>query len=165
MFKKIIHAIRTAFDMKDDMLKFKRVGKHDLPIPQCESYFAAGMDLRSRAAAILIPPGGRELIPTGFAVQIPYGYFGLVCPRSGLALKHGLTVLNAPGVVDSDYRGEVGVILANTSDEPFIVGYGDRIAQLVIGEASNVGLVGIEVEDQLTETERGEAGFGSTGIA
>ena len=120
----------------------------------------AGFDLVSMEKASL-PVGGRMLVHTGLAVEIPTGCEGQVRPRSGLALKHGITVLNAPGTIDSGYRGEIGVILANFGSEPFEIEPGDRIAQLVIAP---VATVGVEVAVELSRTERGTGGFGSTGV-
>ena len=140
-------------------MKIKRIGNHDLPLPSRGTPDAAGFDLRSDVDAV-IRPGERTLIQTGFAVAIPHGWVGLVCPRSGLALKHGITVLNAPGIIDADYRGELGVILLNLGDMRFQVNRGDRIAQLVVVLASSREIE--EVED-LDATERGAGGFGSTG--
>lgn len=122
----------------------------------------AGMDLRSSVDAVL-PAGGRALIGTGIAIALPKGYVGLVHPRSGLAAKHGITVLNAPGTIDSGYRGEVKVILLNTGDEEFQINKGDRISQLVIQRVEHLP---IQVVDALSEeTERGSGGFGSTGVS
>jgi dUTP pyrophosphatase len=120
----------------------------------------AGADLTSSGYA-LIPAGGRALVKTGIKIAIPYGYVGLVHPRSGLALKSGITVLNAPGTIDSGYRGEVGVILYNTTDSYFEVQAGDRIAQLVVQKVETVEFNAV---DALTESDRGEGGFGSTGV-
>ncbi len=123
---------------------------------------AAGSDLRAAVEAeISIAPGARVLVPTGFRIAIPDGYEGQVRPRSGLALRHGITVPNAPGTIDSDYRGELQVILQNTGDAPFAVKRGDRIAQLVIAPVPRVA---IDEVDALDDTERGEGGFGHTGI-
>jgi dUTP pyrophosphatase len=136
-----------------------------LPLPCYQSAGAAGLDLVAALPAdapALLPPGGRALIPTGLALEIAPGYEAQTRPRSGLALKHGVTVLNAPGTIDSDYRGEVGVILINHGQEPFEVRRGDRIAQLVIAPAPQARL--IEAED-LSPTSRGAGGFGSTGFA
>ncbi len=120
----------------------------------------AGMDLVSIEAAE-IAPGARRLVHTGLAVEIPVGFEGQVRPRSGLALKHGVTVLNAPGTIDAGYRGEIGVVLANFGDATFKVEPGMRIAQLVIAAVAEVA---IEVSDTLSSTERGSGGYGSTGV-
>jgi dUTP pyrophosphatase len=119
------------------------------------------VDLRATEAVTLLPGGGRALVPTGVAVAIPRGYAGFVQPRSGLALKHGVTVLNTPGLIDADYRGELKVLLINTDPaEPFVIERGERIAQLVIQAVEHVDFVEV---DELDETERGEGGFGHTG--
>ena len=119
----------------------------------------AGADLTA-SETVIVPAHGRALVKTGIKIAIPYGYVGLVHPRSGLALNKGITVLNAPGTIDSGYRGEVGVILYNTTDVSFLVNPGDRIAQLVI---QKVSIVEFNTVDALTESDRGEGGFGSTG--
>lgn len=119
----------------------------------------AGMDLVSIEDAV-IAPGARRLVHTGLAVEIPFGFEGQVRPRSGLALKHGVTVLNAPGTIDAGYRGEVGVVLVNFGDAPFVVEKGMRIAQLVIAAVAEVA---VEIADELSSTERGEGGYGSSG--
>jgi dUTP pyrophosphatase len=130
-----------------------------LPAPQ--SAGAAGRDLvAANDEPLTIEPGGRALIPTGIALSIPQGFEGQVRPRSGLAIKHGVTCLNAPGTIDADYRGEVKVILQNHGQEPFVVRRGMRIAQLVVAA---VALVPWTVVDSLDDTERGGGGFGSTG--
>jgi len=134
-----------------------------LPLPAYESVGAAGMDLRAAVPdhdAIVLKPGARIAVPTGFAYGLPLGYEAQVRPRSGLALKSGITCLNAPGTIDSDYRGEVKAILINHGAEDFTIRRGDRIAQLVI--APVVQAVWAEV-DSLDETARGAGGFGSTG--
>lgn len=135
----------------------------DLPLPAYETDGAAGLDLR---AAIVLPvtlaPGERALVPTGLAMQLPEGFEGQVRPRSGLALRHGVTVLNAPGTVDSDYRGEVSVVLINHGNEPFMVTRGDRIAQLVVAPVSHARLSEVATLD---ETARGAGGYGSTGVS
>jgi dUTP pyrophosphatase len=121
------------------------------------------MDLCAAVAApVELAPGERRLIPTGYAVAIPPGFEGQVRPRSGLALKHGVTVLNAPGTVDADYRGELKVLLVNLGEEVFVVRRGDRIAQLVISAVAEADLVAVEALD---ETARGGGGYGSTGVA
>jgi len=134
---------------------------HDIPAPQYAHEGDAGCDLRSRIDQI-IPPGERALIPSGIAIALPAGYAGFVQPRSGLALKHGISIVNTPGLIDSKYRGEIGVILINTDKaEAFEVKKGDKIAQLVI---QKVEYVDFAVVDELDETVRGANGFGSTGI-
>ena len=130
-----------------------------LPLPAYATAGAAGMDVVS-AEAVTIPPGGRHAVATGFALAIPEGYEVQVRPRSGLALRHGVTCLNTPGTIDSDYRGEVRVILANLGDLPFVVARGDRIAQLVPAPVLRAELVEATTLD---ETVRGGGGFGSTG--
>jgi dUTP pyrophosphatase len=133
----------------------------DLPLPAYAKPGDAGVDLRATEAVTLLPGGGRALVPTGVAVAIPRGYAGFVQPRSGLALKHGVTVLNTPGLIDADYRGELKVLLINTDPaEPFVIERGERIAQLVIQAVEHVDFVEV---DELDETERGEGGFGHTG--
>ncbi|HEV7257418.1 MAG TPA: dUTP diphosphatase [Bosea sp. (in: a-proteobacteria)] len=136
-----------------------------LPLPAYESAGAAGMDLRaaiSDGEALELAPGARTLVPTGLALQLPGGFEAQVRPRSGLAAKHGVTVLNAPGTVDSDYRGEVKVILINHGDTAFAIRRGDRIAQLVIAPVTRAITVEVTALDQ---TGRGAGGFGSTGIS
>ncbi|MGC8724457.1 MAG: dUTP diphosphatase [Acidobacteriota bacterium] len=132
-----------------------------LPLPARATPGAAGLDLCAAVARpLFLAPGERALVPTGFVWEIPQGYEGQVRPRSGLALKHGLTLLNAPGTVDSDYRGEVCVILCNLGSEPFVVERGARIAQMVVAPVVSAELV--ERAD-LSETDRGAGGFGHTG--
>jgi dUTP pyrophosphatase len=130
-----------------------------LPLPAYATEGAAGMDLLA-ACDVTIPPGGRALVPTGLCIALPEGFEMQVRPRSGLALKHGVTVLNAPGTVDSDYRGEVGVILFNTGAEPFAITRGERIAQAVFAPVTRAAWEEVVV---LPETRRGTGGFGSTG--
>lgn len=135
----------------------------NLPLPSYETDGAAGMDLRAaiaQDAPVTIAPGARALVPTGMILEIPQGFEGQVRPRSGLALKNGVTCLNSPGTIDWDYRGEVKVILANLGTEPFTVTRGMRIAQLVIAPVARVV---VEEITELTETARGSGGFGSTG--
>ena len=132
-----------------------------LNLPTYATEQSAGMDLTAALEeAIEIDKGERMLIPTGLAIALPEGYEAQIRPRSGLALKHGVTVLNAPGTIDADYRGEIGVILANLGNEPFTVERGMRIAQMVIAQHAQVSW---EVVESLEETERGAGGFGSTG--
>lgn len=136
----------------------------DLPLPEYATSGAAGMDLVAAVPAempLLIPPRGRAAVPTGLVLAIPQGFEGQVRPRSGLALKNGVTVLNAPGTIDSDYRGEVKVILLNTSDETFEISRGMRIAQLVFARVEQMALQEVS---SLDDTARGSGGFGSTGV-
>jgi dUTP pyrophosphatase len=133
----------------------------DLPLPAYAKPGDAGIDLVARDDVILSAGGGRALVPTGIAIALPEGYGGFVQPRSGLAFKHGVTVLNSPGLVDSGYRGELKVCLINTDpDVPFEVKRGERIAQLVVKAVEHVEFVEVEVLD---ETARGDTGFGSSG--
>ena len=131
-----------------------------LPLPAYATAHAAGMDVVA-AEALTLEPGARHAVATGFVIAIPAGYEVQVRPRSGLALKHGITCLNTPGTIDADYRGEVKVILANLGREPFAIQRGDRIAQLV---PAPVLQARFEEVDQLDDTERGAGGFGSTGV-
>lgn len=130
-----------------------------MPLPSYETAGAAGLDLRA-AADMALEPGARGLVPTGIAIALPEGYEAQVRPRSGLAVKHGITVLNAPGTIDSDYRGEVKVPLINHSDQAFFILRGDRIAQMVIAPVVRIVW---EAAVALSATERGEGGFGSSG--
>ncbi|WP_068084513.1 dUTP diphosphatase [Polycladidibacter stylochi] len=133
-----------------------------LDLPAYESSQAAGMDLRAALRTpITIAPNGRALVATGLKLAIPEGFEGQVRPRSGLAIKHGITVLNSPGTIDSDYRGEVSVILVNFGSEPFVIEHGMRIAQLVIAPVQQVKL---SLVSSLSDTQRGEGGFGSSGL-
>ena len=137
----------------------------DLPLPAYETAHAAGMDLRAAVPAdepLTLRPGDRHAVPTGLAMAIPPGFEGQVRPRSGLALRHGVTCLNSPGTVDADYRGEVKVILINHGPEAFVVRRGDRIAQLLISPVVQASWREVE---SLDETRRGAGGFGSTGAA
>jgi dUTP pyrophosphatase len=134
-----------------------------LPLPAYETIGSAGMDLRAAVPEdqpITLAPGGRTVVPTGLKIALPLGYEAQVRARSGLALKHGLICPNAPGTIDSDYRGEVGVLLANIGSEPFVIRRGERVAQLVI--ARHEQALWVEVE-ALDDTQRGAGGFGSTG--
>ena len=136
----------------------------DLPLPQYQSAFAAGLDLMAAVPAdapVEIPPGGRAVIPTGVAIALPPGSEGQIRPRSGLAARHGVTVLNTPGTIDADYRGELQVILANIGSDLFVVSRGMRIAQLVIAPIQHAELV---ESSSLDATERAAGGLGSTGL-
>lgn len=144
------------------MLKIQVVNKGHQPLPQYATLQSAGMDLRANLSEqIILKPLERRLIPTGLHIALPEGYEAQVRPRSGLALKKGITVLNSPGTIDADYRGEVGVLLINLSQEEFVVNDGERIAQMVIARHEQGEFVPVEVLD---ETERGEGGYGHTGV-
>jgi dUTP pyrophosphatase len=134
----------------------------DLPLPAYATAGAAGLDVVAAVAEpVTLAPGERRLIPTGLSIALPAGYEAQARPRSGLALKHGIALVNSPGTIDEDYRGEVGIILINLGAEPFAVNRGDRIAQLVIAPVTRAVLT--EVDD-LPDTARGAGGFGSTGV-
>jgi dUTP pyrophosphatase len=143
------------------VLRVRRVAQRGppLPLPAYATAGAAGLDLRADEACTL-GPGERRLVPTGLAIALPPGHEGQVRPRSGLAVRHGVGMLNAPGTIDEDYRGEIGVILVNLGHEPFEVKRGDRIAQLVVAPVAKVEVV---LADELGGTSRGDGGFGSTG--
>ena len=144
-------------------MKIKIINKSANELPSYETIQSAGMDLRANNEnPIILAPMKRVLIPTGLYIQLPVGYEAQVRPRSGLALKKGITVLNAPGTVDADYRGEIGVILFNASDEPFVINRGERIAQMVIAKHERTEF---ELVESLDESERGQGGFGHTGVA
>ena len=144
------------------MIQVKVVNKGHQPLPQYATPLSAGMDLRANLEApVTLQPMERRLIPTGLHIALPDGYEAQIRPRSGLALKKGITVLNSPGTVDADYRGEVGVLLINLSQEPFVINDGERIAQMVIAHHEQVTFESVEVLD---ETERGEGGYGHTGV-
>jgi dUTP pyrophosphatase len=131
----------------------------DLPLPAYQSAAAAGLDLRAAESAE-IEPGKRAVVPTGFAIALPTGHEAQVRPRSGLAASHGVTVLNSPGTIDADYRGEIKVILVNLGQETVRIARGDRIAQMIVAPVSHAALLEVE---ELDETERGVMGFGSSG--
>lgn len=143
-------------------MKLNIINKSNNALPNYETINSAGMDLRAYLpdGQIVIESMRRVLVPTGLFMEIPVGYEGQVRPRSGLAIKNGITVLNSPGTIDSDYRGEIKVILINLSDNEFVINSGDRIAQLVISKCEQLDIVEVET---LTETERGSGGFGHTG--
>ena len=132
----------------------------DLPLPSYASAGSAGLDLYAATGALTLAPGGRALVGTGLALALPEGFEGQIRPRSGLARDHGVTVLNGPGTIDSDYRGEIGVLLINWGESPFVVERGMRIAQLVIAPVVRARLV----EGEVPSSERGAGGFGSTGL-
>ena len=139
----------------------KVINRSSNPLPEYATEFSAGLDVRAaNDDPIVLKPLGRAMVPTGLYLEIPAGYEVQVRPRSGLAVKKGITVLNTPGTIDADYRGEVCVILANMSDEPFVIEKGERVAQLVLARHERVEW---EETDALAESERGAGGFGSTG--
>ncbi|MDR2824176.1 MAG: dUTP diphosphatase [Prevotellaceae bacterium] len=130
-------------------------------LPQYATPFSAGMDLRANLDnAVIINPLERKLIPTGLFIELPQGYEAQIRPRSGLALKYGITLLNTPGTIDADYRGEIGIIMINLSNEPFEIKDGERVAQMIIARHETAELIEVQ---RLTETERGVGGFGHTG--
>jgi dUTP pyrophosphatase len=142
-------------------MKIQVINKSNHVLPSYQTVNSAGMDLQANiAASITLQPTERKLIPTGLYIEIPAGFEAQVRPRSGLALKKGITVLNSPGTIDADYRGEIGVILINLSNEPFIIENGERIAQIVFAQHSQAEWHEVEV---LSDTDRGAGGFGSTG--
>lgn len=143
-------------------MEIKIINKSGHALPHYETLASAGMDLRANLGApVVLKPLGRAIVPTGIFMELPMGYEAQVRPRSGLAAKKGVTVLNAPGTIDADYRGEVGVILVNLSNEDFTVENGERVAQMVIAKHERAEWVEVET---LSETDRGAGGFGSTGI-
>lgn len=142
-------------------MKIRVVNKSKHPLPSYSTVFSAGMDLRANLDEKLeLKPGRRILVPTGLFIEIPEGFEAQIRPRSGLAIKHGITVLNSPGTIDSDYRGEICVILINLSEETFIINDGDRISQMVISRHETAEWLNV---DSLIETVRGKGGFGHTG--
>ena len=144
------------------MIQVKVINKGKRPLPAYATEQSAGMDLRADIEQpVTLKPLERRLIPTGLHIALPQGYEAQVRPRSGLALKHGITVLNTPGTIDADYRGEIGVVLVNLSDEDFVVNPGERVAQMVIAQYEQAVL---QTVDTLDETERGEGGYGHTGV-
>ena len=144
------------------MIKIKIVNKGNQPLPEYATPQSAGVDLRANInEPVELKPLSRALIPTGLHIALPEGYEAQIRPRSGLAIKKGITCLNTPGTIDADYRGEVGVILINLSAEPFIVNPGERIAQMIINKFEQAEF---ELVEELDETERGEGGFGHTGV-
>ena len=143
-------------------MEIKIINKSQHALPNYESVASAGMDLRANLSEpVTLQPLERAIIKTGLFIELPIGYEAQVRPRSGLAAKKGITVLNSPGTVDADYRGEIGVILVNLSNEAFVVENGERIAQLIIAKHERAEWIAVE---ELSETSRGEGGFGSTGV-
>lgn len=142
-------------------MEIKIINKSNNPLPKYESEQAAGMDIRCHISEeVTLQPLERKLFPTGLYLELPVGYEAQIRPRSGLALKHGITVLNSPGTIDADYRGEVGIILVNLSNEPFTIAPGERIAQMVIAAHEQPTIVEVS---ELSETTRGAGGFGHSG--
>ncbi len=139
----------------------KIVNQSNNPLPEYSTIHSAGMDIRANLTEpIVLKPLGRILVPTGLFIELPVGYEAQIRPRSGLALKKGITVLNSPGTIDADYRGEVGIILINLSNEDFVIQHGERICQMVIARHEHIAW---EMVDVLEETVRGAGGFGHTG--
>lgn len=150
-------------ELQNTKMKIRIINKSNNPIPKYETSQAAGMDVRAflSEGPVTLAPGKRVLIPTGLYIQLPDGYECQVRPRSGLAIKKGITVLNSPGTIDADYRGEIGIILINHGSETFTISSGDRVAQLVIKEYTQVDW---EEVSELDATERGEGAYSHTGI-
>jgi dUTP pyrophosphatase len=147
---------------KNKTMQIKIINKSQHPLPKYETNASAGMDLRANLTeSITLKPLEKILVKTGLFIELPIGYEAQVRPRSGLAFKKGITVLNSPGTVDADYRGEIGVILVNLSNEDFVIENGERIAQLIIAKHERAEW---QETIELTETSRGEGGFGSTGV-
>lgn len=142
-------------------MKVRVINRSDNPLPTYQTPQAAGLDLRAQLEApVTLGPLQRTIVPTGLYIELPEGYEAQVRPRSGLAAKQGVTVLNSPGTIDADYRGEIGVILVNVSNDPVVISQGDRIAQLVVAPFKQIAW---EPAEELTDTLRGAGGFGSTG--
>lgn len=143
------------------MVNVKIINKSDLPLPEYQTALSAGMDIHAfLEASVSLNPGERQLIPTGLYLEIPPGFEIQIRPRSGLALKNGITVLNSPGTVDADYRGEIKVLLVNHGEAPFTINKGDRIAQMVLAKHETISWV---ESQELNTTERGTGGYGSSG--
>ncbi len=146
----------------DRRMKVQIINKSRHQLPQYATALSAGVDLRANVSEpITLQPMQRVMVPTGLFIALPAGYEAQVRPRSGLALKKGITVLNSPGTIDADYRGEICIILINLSDEPFVINDGERIAQMVVARHEQAEWIEVE---ELTETERGAGGFGHTGV-
>jgi dUTP pyrophosphatase len=142
-------------------MKIKIINSSKHPLPNYETHASAGMDLRANLSdPVTLEPLERKIVLTGLFLELPLGYEAQVRPRSGLAAKHGITVLNTPGTIDADYRGEIGVILVNLSKDPYVIKDGERIAQMVISKHEQASWTEVP---ELSETSRGEGGFGSTG--
>lgn len=147
--------------MRLSSMQINIINKSEHPLPAYETAHAAGMDLRANITeTVILAPMQRILIPTGLFIELPVGYEAQIRPRSGLAFKHGVTVLNSPGTIDADYRGEIKVLLINLGSEPFEIKHGERIAQMIIAKHETANW---QVVEQLSETTRGAGGYGSTG--
>lgn len=147
--------------MRLSSMQINIINKSEHPLPAYETAHAAGMDLRANITeTVAIAPMQRTLVPTGLFIELPVGYEAQIRPRSGLAFKHGITVLNSPGTIDADYRGEIKVLLINLGSEPFEIKHGERIAQMIIAKHETANW---QVVEQLSETTRGASGYGSTG--
>lgn len=146
-----------------ERIKVKIINESGFPLPAYETFSSAGMDVRAAVKEpVVIQPMQRMLVPTGLRVQLPHGYEMQLRPRSGLALKHGISLVNTPGTVDADYRGEIGIILINFGSEPFTINPGERICQMVISSYTRVEW---EAVSRIDETERGDGAFGHTGVS
>jgi dUTP pyrophosphatase len=146
---------------RNNKMKIKIVNRSRHSLPDYATIHSAGMDLRANLEnPVVLKPLERSLIPTGIYIQLPNGYEAQIRPRSGLAIKHGISIVNAPGTIDADYRGEIKVILANLSNEDFTINDGERICQMIVAKHERVEWVEV---DELDETERGDGGFGHTG--
>ncbi len=151
----------TGAKVRVKVRRIRESSGKEIPLPRYMTEYSAGMDLYADLEGeVLLSPGERRLIPTGIALSIPEGFEGQVRPRSGLALKEGVTLVNTPGTIDADYRGEIGVLLINLGQRPFRLNRGDRIAQLVVAPVSRAVL---EIADELDDTVRSDGGFGHTG--
>ncbi len=143
-------------------MQIKVINKSQFALPAYQTSLSAGLDLRANIAeSIILSPFQRELVPTGLSIELPEGYEAQIRPRSGLAFKHGITVLNSPGTIDADYRGELKVLLVNVSNESFEIKSGERIAQMIVAKHETIVWEAVE---QLSETDRGAGGYGSTGV-
>jgi dUTP pyrophosphatase len=152
----------TKTQVKTRKMTINIINKSQHALPNYETIASAGMDLRANLTeSVTLEPLGRTIVKTGLFIELPIGYEAQVRPRSGLAFKNGITVLNSPGTIDADYRGEIGVILVNLSDKAFVIQNGERIAQLIIAKHERAEWIEVQ---ELSETSRGEGGFGSTGV-
>jgi dUTP pyrophosphatase len=160
--KIVPRAFRNQYILFKKRMTINIINKSQHALPNYETIASAGMDLRANLTqSITLQPLERTIVKTGLFIELPIGYEAQVRPRSGLAAKNGITVLNAPGTVDADYRGEIGVILVNLSNDPFVIENGERIAQLIIAKHERAEWIEVQ---ELTETSRGAGGFGSTGV-